>query len=84
MNDFFRTFFQILFVALDLAIIGRIVMSFIDPQGGMRISQILHEMTEPILGPLRRIIPSIGMFDFSPMIALLILQLLQGLVVSQF
>jgi YggT family protein len=80
MDDFFLTFFRILFLALDIAIIGRILMSFIDQTGQMRITQILYEITEPILGPLRRIIPSAGMFDFSPMIAILLLQFLQSLV----
>lgn len=84
MNNFFATFFTILFSALNIAIIGRIIMSFIDQTGQTRISQILFEITEPILGPLRRIIPAVGMFDFTPMIALLLLQFLQGLVVSVF
>lgn len=82
MNSFFGTFFYILFLALDIAIIGRIIMSFVDQAGSMRITQILFEITEPILGPLRRIIPSVGMFDFSPMVALLLLQALQTLVVN--
>lgn len=82
MNSFFATFFYILFLALDIAIIGRIIMSFVDQTGQMRITQILFEITEPILGPLRRIIPSVGMFDFSPMVALLLLQALQTLVVN--
>lgn len=80
MNSFLFTFLRILFMALDIAIIGRILMSFIDQGGQMRITQILFEITEPILGPLRRIIPSVAMFDFSPMVALLIINLLQNLV----
>lgn len=82
--DFLRTFLNMLFLVLYVAIIGRIFMSFIDQTGQMRISQILFEVTEPILGPLRRIIPSVGMFDFSPMIALLIINALQQLVRSSF
>lgn len=82
MDGFLPTFFQFLFNALYIAIIGRILMSFIDQTGQMRATQILHEITEPILGPLRRIIPSVGVFDFSPMIALLLLQMLQRLVVG--
>lgn len=83
MSDFLRTFLQILFLALDVSIIGRIIMSFIDQTGQMRITQILYEITEPILGPLRRIIPTVAMFDFSPMVALLLLNFLQSLVLSQ-
>ena len=84
MNGFLLSFFLILFNALYIAIFGRIIMSFVDPTGGMRITQILYEITEPILGPLRRIIPTIGIFDFSPMIALLLLNFLQRLVVGVF
>jgi YggT family protein len=82
MNGFLPTFFQFLFNALYIAIIARILMSFIDQTGQMRATQILNEITEPILGPLRRIIPSVGFIDFSPMVALLLLQVLQRLVVG--
>ncbi len=82
MNEYFRTFFFILFSALNLAIIGRILMSWVDQSGQMRVTQILYEITEPILGPLRRIIPQVGMFDFSPMIAILLLNFLQSLVMN--
>jgi YggT family protein len=40
---------------------------------------ILNQITEPILAPLRRVIPRIGMLDISPMVALLLLQFLQSL-----
>ena len=56
--------------------------SWIDQPGSMRITQILNEVTEPILAPLRSILPSMGMFDFTPIIAMLLLQLLEGLVKS--
>ncbi|HEY0734680.1 MAG TPA: YggT family protein [Herpetosiphonaceae bacterium] len=82
MNGFLPTFFQLLFNALYLAIIGRILMSFIDQTGQMRVTQILYEITEPILGPLRRIIPSVGFIDFSPMVAFLLLSVLQRIVVD--
>ncbi len=82
MNEFLHTFFVLLFNALYIAIFGRIIMSWIDPQAQMRITQILHEVTAPILIPLRRIVPSVGMFDFSPMIALLLLSLLRSLILN--
>jgi YggT family protein len=82
MNGFLQTFFGLLFNALYIAIIGRILMSFIDQTGQMRITQILAEITEPILGPLRRVIPPIGFIDFSPMVAFLLISVLRGLVVG--
>ena len=84
MNDFLRTFFGLLFSVLYLALIGRVLLSFIDPQGRMRVTQILGEITEPILAPIRRFLPTVGFLDFSPLVAFLILNVLQRLVTQAF
>jgi YggT family protein len=34
----------------------------------------LHEITEPILAPLRSVLPSFGMMDFSPFVAMILLE----------
>ncbi len=80
--SFFFSFVVLFIQILSYAIIGRVIMSWIDQPGSMRITQILNEVTEPILAPLRSIIPSVGMFDLTPIIAMLLLQLLEGLVRS--
>lgn len=80
--SFFFSFVLLFIQILSYAIIGRVIMSWIDQPGSMRITQILNEVTEPILAPLRSIIPSVGMFDLTPIIAMLLLQLLEGLVRS--
>ena len=41
---------------------------------------IIYAVTEPILGPIRRVIPSIGGFDFSPIIAVLLIQMVVSIV----
>ncbi len=79
---FFMSFVLLFIQILSYAIIGRVIMSWIDQPGSMRVTQILNEVTEPILAPLRSIIPSVGMFDLTPIIAMLLLQLLEGLVRS--
>ena len=81
-SSYLINFISILLNILSLAIFVRILMSWIDPQGGMRITQILRDITEPILAPIRSVIPSVSMFDFSPMIAMLLLQALGQIVVS--
>ncbi len=40
------------------------------------VSAVIHEITEPILAPIRQIMPRIGMFDLSPMIAIFLLTIL--------
>lgn len=82
MSGFLVTFVNLLFQALWFAILGRVLISWIDPMGNMRVTQILRELTEPILAPIRSVLPTIGMFDFSPIVALLLLNLVQGLIMS--
>ncbi len=61
---------------LSLLIFMRIVVSW----GAGSTNRLLHlliRLTEPVLAPFRRIIPPLGMFDISPIIVLLLLDLLQ-------
>jgi YggT family protein len=60
----------------SLLIVGRIILSW-GMSYGNRMMRFLVRATEPILGPFRRMIPPLGMFDISPIIVLLILQLFQ-------
>ena len=48
-----------------------------------RISYGLSQMTEPLLSPIRRILPSIGGLDLSPIILLLLLEFLRQFIVGQ-
>lgn len=62
----------------QLAIIVRIILSWfpLKPDGAVaRIADLLVAVTEPVLGPLRRILPRTGVIDLSPIVALLLLQL---------
>jgi len=40
---------------------------------------LLFEITEPVLSPIRRALPTIGAIDFSPLVALLLVQFLGGI-----
>lgn len=82
MSGFLVTFVSLLFNVLLFAILARVLISWIDPMGNMRVTQILREITEPILAPIRSVLPSIGMIDLSPLVAILLIQLLQSLVLG--
>jgi YggT family protein len=73
---FVLLFINLLLNILTFAIIGRALLSWVDQRGEWTITRILHEITEPILGPIRSAMPSVGMFDFSPIIAILLLQVI--------
>lgn len=60
----------------SLMIVARIILGW-GMSYGNRLMRFLVRFTEPVLGPFRRIIPPLGMFDISPIIVLLILQLFQ-------
>jgi YggT family protein len=63
------------------AIFGRIILSYfpLAPGGAMAgIFSFLYTITEPVLGPLRRVIPPIGPLDVSPMVAMFGLYFIAG------
>jgi YggT family protein len=70
---FVRNFLSILLVALWLLILGRVLMSWFDPERGNQVSRFLVQATEPILAPVRRFLPHSGTFDLSAIIVLLVL-----------
>lgn len=82
MSSFLSTFISLLFQVLSLAILGRVLLSWVDPMGNMRITQVLRDLTEPILAPIRNLLPNMAMFDFSPIIAMLLLQALSRLILG--
>lgn len=46
------------------------------------INRLLYQITEPLLGPIRRVIPPLGMFDLTPMIALILLSIARQILQS--
>jgi YggT family protein len=62
----------------SLLIFARIVFSWMAIGYGNRAMRFLINATEPLLGPLRRSIPPLGMFDISPFVAFLIIWLFQA------
>lgn len=81
-SNFIVSFVLLLFQVLSFAILGRVLLSWVDPMGNMRITQVLRDLTEPMLAPIRSILPNTMMFDFSPIIAMLLLQAIGRLIVS--
>ncbi len=67
---------QSLVTAAWLVVLGRVLMSWIDPRFEKPLGQFLYSLTEPFLAPIRRVLPQTGTFDFSPLVLLLGLGLL--------
>lgn len=58
---------------MALLILVRALLSWFNPDPRNPVVMLIYQVTEPILEPLRRIIPRIGMIDITPMVAMLIL-----------
>ena len=82
MTQYLATFINILFYALWAAILGRVIISWLNLSPDNPVVVILYSMTEPILAPIRRVLPQMGMLDLSPMVALIIMMVIQRVLLS--
>lgn len=73
---FLLTFIQFLLIALWALVLGRMLMSWVDPAGRNQVSVLLIQATEPILAPVRRLLLRSGMIDWSGFLVLIVLGLL--------
>ena len=62
----------------NLMIFVRIIFSWGGVSYTNRLMRFLVDATEPLLGPLRRVVPPLGMWDISPIVAFLIIWLFQS------
>lgn len=72
------TIVQLLMLAADFyfwTLIISVVLSWVAPGSYSPIAQLVHQITEPLLAPCRRLLPAMGGLDLSPIIAFLGLQI---------
>lgn len=62
-------------------IIGRAIISWVNADPYNPIVRFLFEVTEPLLGPIRRRLPIMGGIDFSPVILIMVIMFLQSFLV---
>jgi YggT family protein len=79
---------SLLFTVYEFLIFVRVLLSFLNASPYRTlidhpVVRILYHITEPVLAPLRRIIPPIGgTVDISPVVALILLEILQRILVT--
>lgn len=74
-------FLQLLISVLMLLVIARVLVSWLSPSGGGGLVAFIYQATEPILAPVRRLVPPTGGLDWAPLIVMLLLGLLLRVVV---
>jgi YggT family protein len=75
------TFINFAYYALVILIFARIILSFVNI-GSYELREMVFRLTEPLLAPLRNILPPMGGLDFSPMILLIGIDLLRRFLFS--
>jgi YggT family protein len=80
--DLLIYFVDVFFTLLSLAILARVLLSWVRVSPYHPAVEFLYRLTEPILAPLRRAIPPLGIVDISPVIALILLQILREVLVA--
>ena len=80
-------FIQILAIILMVAIFIRIILLWVGMDTRNSVVIFMHEITEPILAPIRRLVPPFaippnGMLDLSPLMAIILLLILSHFVTS--
>lgn len=75
-------FINLLFQVLIFAIVARALLSWFNLGPSHPIVRILYDLTEPILSPLRRVIPTIGMIDITPIAAIILLEFVRTVLLS--
>jgi YggT family protein len=79
---FIQYFIPLLFNLYSFLILARVLLSWINASPGNPIVTFIIEATDPVLKPLRSVIPPIGMMDLSPIAALILLQIVETIVMT--
>lgn len=77
MSDFLIQFINLLLTVLWFAILARVVLSWFPGAINNPIFVLIYNITEPILLPIRRVVPKLGALDLSPTIAVVLIFLIQ-------
>jgi YggT family protein len=64
------------------ALIGMIILSWVAPQASHPGALLIFQLVEPIMAPVRKVIPPLGMIDLSPIVVFIAINLIDGIVVG--
>ena len=85
MSGLLIEFVSVLTFVMWVAILGRVIMSWVSVDRSSPfypVVAIIYEITEPILGPIRSVLPNFGTLDLSPMVALLLIWFIRHILFS--
>ena len=81
MESVLVNFIRLLITVVWFLLIARVVLSWTNPMGGGGVVAFIYQATEPILAPIRRVLPPTSGIDWSPLVAMLLLGVVLRIVV---
>lgn len=79
--DTFAALVQLFFQLYSFVILARVLMSWVNVDPYSPVARTIYDLTEPVLAPVRNLMPAAGGLDFSPIIVLILLQVVESMVV---
>ena len=73
---------QTLFQVYSFILLARVLITWFQVDPYNPIIRILYQLTEPLLAPIRRLLPQTGMMDFSPIVAFIAITVVERIVIS--
>ncbi len=73
---------QTLFDLYSFILLARVLISWVQIDPYNPIVRLLYQLTEPLLAPIRRLLPQTGMMDFSPIVAFIAIMVVERIVLS--
>ena len=70
------------FTLYAFILLARVLVSWFPVDQYNPIVKVLHQLTEPLLAPIRRVLPQTGAIDFSPIVAFVVIVLAQRIVIG--
>lgn len=67
-------------ILVVLVIVSAILSFFMDPYHPIRRG--VDNIVQPMLEPIRRVVPNVGMFDFSPLVLIILIQVVSNLLIA--
>ena len=71
---------QLLFDLYIIVLLARVLLSWVQVDPRNPIVNLIHQLTEPLLAPIRRMLPQSGSVDFSPMVAFIVVLIAEQIV----
>jgi YggT family protein len=73
---------QTLFEVYTFILLARVLITWFQVDPYNPIVRVLYQLTEPLLAPIRRVLPQTGMMDFSPIVAFIVITVVERIVLS--